>query len=176
MIKVIISAIVIAGIAVVLYAAARPDNFRIERSVRIKASAERIYPFMSDFHKGDLWVPYEKKDPGMKRKFSGPANGKGAIYEFDGNKQVGKGRLEIVEAVPPTKVVLTLDMIKPMQGHNIVQYTIRPDGDGSDVTWAMQGACSFVGKFMGMFFKVDKMVGRDFETGLANLKALVEQN
>lgn len=166
-------AVLVAGVLV--YAAFQPNTFLISRSVSINAAPEKIYPYMNDFHKGDLWSPYEKKDPTMKRTFSGPASGKGAVYEFDGNKEVGKGRLEIIEAVPPTKIVLTLDMIEPMKGRNIVEYTLEPQGSSTKVTWSMRGRNNYLSKLICTFINVDKMVGGDFETGLANLKALMEK-
>lgn len=174
MVKIILAFIGIAVAALLLYAATRPSTFRIERTVMIDAAPAAIYPYMSDFHKGRLWVPYETKDPHMKRTFSGPDHGKGSVYLFEGNKNVGKGRLEIVEAMEPTRVVLTLDMFEPMQCHNQVEYTIRPMDNGSRVSWAINGTCSFMGKLMGIFINVDKMMGDDFATGLASLKALVE--
>ena len=111
----------------------------------------------------------------MKRSYSGAATGKGAVYEFDGNNEVGKGRIEIAEASPPSKVVLTLDMIKPFQTHNIVEYTLQPNGGSTNVTWAMTGAMPYMAKVMCLFFNMDRMVGKDFETGLANLKAIAER-
>ena len=174
MIKIVFITIAMAVAAFMLYTTTRPKTFHVERTVRINAAPAAIYPYMSDFHKGQLWVPYEQKDPDMKRIFSGADSGKGSIYEFAGNQNVGKGRLEIVETTPPTHVVITLDMIAPMQGHNRVDYTIVPVNGGSQVTWAMSGACNYLGKVMGIFFNVEKMVGNDFATGLANLKTLVE--
>jgi hypothetical protein len=174
MIKVIILTIGIAVAAFLLYAATRPGAFHIERTTLINVAPAAIYPYMSDFHKGLLWVPYEKKDPDMKRVFSGPDSGRGSIYEFDGNREVGKGRLEIVEAVEPTRVVITLDMVEPMRARNRVEYTIRPVSGGSQVTWAMNGTCNYIGKLAGIFINVDKMVGKDFAAGLANLKTLLE--
>jgi uncharacterized protein YndB with AHSA1/START domain len=167
-------ALLVAGVLV--YAAFQPDTFLISRSVIINAAPEKIYPYMSDFHKGDLWSPYEKKDTTMKRTFSGPESGKGAVYEFAGDKdKVGSGRLEIVDAVPPTRVVLTLDLTEPMKGRNIVEYTLEPKGDGTNVTWSMRGTNNYLSKLICTFVNVDKMVGSDFEAGLANLKALVEK-
>jgi hypothetical protein len=162
--------------AVLISATRQPDTFRVERSASMQASSEKIYSFMSDFHKGDLWSPYEKKDSAMKRTFRGAQSGKGAVYEFDGNKDVGKGRLEIIEAIPPSKVVLTLDMIKPVEGRNIVEYTLEPRGESTLVTWSMNGRNSYLGKIICVFFNMDKMIGKDFEAGLGNLKALVEQH
>jgi Polyketide cyclase / dehydrase and lipid transport len=175
MFKIIVIIVGISVVGLLLYAASRPDRFHIERSTHMAATSEAIYPYLSDFHKNQLWSPYEKKDPAMQRTFSGAESGKGSIYEFAGNREVGKGRLEIVETQAPTRVVLTLDMLEPIQGHNLVTYSIRPDGNGSEVSWAMDGDCGFVGKLMGIFFNMDKMIGKDFSTGLADLKALVEK-
>jgi len=177
MLKKIGIVIVVLVVAILAYAATRPDTFRVERTATVKAPPEKIYPYMNDFHRGDLWSPYEKRDPSMKRTFSGAPNGIGAVYEFDGNKKtVGKGRLEIIETIPPTKVVLTLDMIEPMQGHNIIEYTLEPKGDSTNVTWSMRGQNTYLSKVICLFISMDKMVGKDFEAGLANLKALVEKS
>lgn len=167
-------ALLAAGILV--YAAFQPNTFVISRTVTINATPEKIYPYMSDFHKGDLWSPYERKDPAMKRTFSGPESGKGAVYEFAGDpKKVGTGRLEIIDVVPPTKIVLTLDLVEPMKGRNIVEYTLDLKGTTTNVTWSMRGTNNYLGKILCTFINVDKMVGSDFEAGLANLKALVEK-
>lgn len=174
MIKIIFITTGMAVAALMLYATTRPNAFHVERTVRIEAAPAAIYPYMSDFHKGQLWVPYEQRDPDMKRTFSGAESGKGSIYEFAGNNKVGQGRMEIVESDAPTHVVLALDMTEPLQAHNRVDYTIAPVGNGSQVTWAMSGTCNYLGKLMGIFFNVDKMIGNDFATGLANLKTLVE--
>jgi hypothetical protein len=165
--------VAVAGL--LLYAASRPGSFHIQRRAHIAANAETIYPYLSDFRKGQLWSPYEKKDPAMQRTFSGAESGKGSVYEFSGNREVGKGRLEIVETQEPTRVVLTLDMLEPIKGHNLVTYSIRPDAGGSEVSWTMDGECNFFSKLMGIFFNLDKMIGGDFSTGLINLKTLVEQ-
>ncbi len=177
MIKKIAIAVGILVAGVLVYAAFQPNTFLISRSVSINAAPEKIYPYMSDFHKGDLWTPYEKRDPSMKRTFSGAPSGKGAVYEFAGDKKkVGSGRLEIIEAVPPYKVVLTLDLTEPMKGHNIVEYTLEPRGNSTNVTWSMRGTNNYLSKLVCTFINVDKMVGGDFEVGLANLKALVEKS
>ena len=175
MLKTIIIAIVILIAALLVYAATKPDTFRVERTASIKAPPEKIFPYLNDLRKGEAWSPYEKKDPAMKRTFSGAASGKGSVYEFDGNKEIGKGRLEIIETVPPSKVVITLDMFKPFEGHNIVEYTLEPKGDATIVTWAMHGDMSYISKVMSIFINIDSMIGKDFETGLANLKTVVEK-
>lgn len=180
MLKKTVIAIGVVGaiiVAILVYAGFRTDTCRISRSIVINAPADRIYPFMSDFHKGLLWSPYETKDPAMKRTFSGAMSGKGAVYEFAGDvNKVGSGRLEIIEALPPTRVVLTLDMIEPMKAHNKVDYILEPRGDRTRVTWSMSGESDYPGKLISLFIDVDTMVGKDFESGLANLKTLLERN
>lgn len=167
--------LLVAVVGILIYAAMQPDTFRIARATTINAPAERIYPLMSDFRRGMKWSPYEKKDPNMKRTFSGAESGQGAIYEFEGNGEIGAGRLEIVEATPPSKVVLKLDMIRPFQASNIVEYAILPKGSATEVTWSIHGAQPFLAKVMCLFFNMDRMVGADFEAGLANLKTIVEK-
>lgn len=167
--------LVIAVAGILGYAAMQPDDFRIARSTTIKAPPEKIYPLMSDFRRGAEWSPYEKKDPDMKRRFSGAQSGKGAVYEFEGNGEIGAGRIEITEANPPSKVVLKLDMIKPFEASNTVEYTIAPKGDATEVTWAMHGHQPLLAKAICLFLNMDKMVGADFETGLASLKTIAER-
>ena len=111
----------------------------------------------------------------MKRTFSGEASGKGAVYEWDGNAQVGKGRIEIIDTSAPARVTIRLDMIKPMEGHNVVNFTLEPRAGATQLTWAMRGTYAYMAKLMGLFCDMDKMIGRDFEAGLANLKTLAER-
>jgi uncharacterized protein YndB with AHSA1/START domain len=167
-----VAAVAIAGI--LIYAAMQPDNFTIARATSIKAPPEKIYPLMSDFRRGIEWSPFEKKDPAMKRSFSGAPTGKGSVYEFEGNSETGAGRLEIVDTTPPSKVVLRLDMKRPFAATNTVEYSILPKGDATEVTWSMYGAQPFLAKVMCLFFSMDKMVGREFEAGLTSLKTLAE--
>lgn len=161
--------------AVLIFAATRPDTFRVERSIDIKASPEKIFPLMNDLHSWTAWSPYEKKDPNMKRQNSGAASGKGAIYEWDGDKQVGKGRMEITESTPFSRVVIKLDFLSPFEAHNTAEFILQPQGETTKVTWAMYGPANYVSKLMGVFFSMDKMVGDDFAIGLANLKAIAEK-
>ena len=166
-------AIVIA--VVVILALTKPATFRVERTTSIKAPPEKIFPLINDFQSWSAWSPYEKKDPAMKRTFSGPPSGKGAIYEWDGDKNVGQGRMEITGSTPPSNVTLALDFVKPFEAHNTVTFTLTPQGDSTTVTWAMQGPANSISKVMQVFINMDKMVGTDFEAGLANLKALAEK-
>jgi len=168
--------IVVPIIAVLAYAATKPDTFRIQRSASIKAPPEKIFATLNDFHSWGAWSPYETKDPAMKRTFSGSTKGKGAVYEWEGDKNVGKGRMEITESSPSSKVAFNLDMIKPFEAHNVVEFTLEPQGDATRVTWAMNGRTPYIAKIMHVFVDVDRMVGKDFEAGLANLKTLAERS
>ena len=169
----IVIAVLIAG--VLIFAATKPDTFRIQRAVSIKATPEKIFPLISDFRNWDAWSPYEKKDPAMKRNFGVTTSGKGAVYAWEGNKDVGQGRMEIAESAPPSKVAIKLDFVKPFEAHNIVEFTLEPKGDATHVAWAMQGHTPYLAKIIHVFVDMDSMVGKDFEAGLASLKAAAEK-
>lgn len=169
----IVVVVVIAG--VLAFAATRPDAFRVERSVSIKAGPDKIFPYLDDFNRWAAWSPWEKLDPSMKRSFSGAASGKGAAYAWEGNSKVGAGRMEITDATAPTKLLIKLDFIRPFEGHNTAEYTLEPAGDTTKVTWAMFGPAPYISKLMGVFVSMDSMIGKDFEAGLANLKAAAEK-
>ena len=175
MLKIISLAVVAVVGGFLIYAATRPDSFRVERTVTINAPPQRIFPLINDFQRWGAWSPFEKKDPGMKRTLSGVSSGKGAVYEWDGNKEIGQGRMEIVESVPPSRITLTLDFTRPFEAHNIVDFTLEPRGNSTQVTWAIHGPSPFISKVMGIVFNVDKMIGKDFEAGLAALKTVSEQ-
>jgi uncharacterized protein YndB with AHSA1/START domain len=152
-----------------------PTRSAVERTASIKAPPEKIFPLINDFDNWGAWSPYEKKDPAMKRTRRGAASGKGAVYAWDGDRNVGKGRMEIADASPPSKVTLKLDFEKPFEAHNIVNFTMEPKGDVTSVTWAMHGPVPYMAKIVHVIFNMDRMVGQDFEAGLANLKALAER-
>lgn len=175
MFKAIAVALVVLVAAVLIYAATKPDTFRVQRTASIQAPPEKIFPYVNDLNRFAAWSPYEKKDPAMKKSYRGPAAGKGAISEWDGNKDVGQGRIEIVDSSPASKVTMNLEMLKPFEAHNVVEFTLEPHGDATRVTWAMQGQVPYLAKIVHVFFDMDKMVGTDFENGLANLKAVVEK-
>ena len=167
--------IVVAAVAIVLILASRqPDEFRVERTATINAPAEKIVAHIDDFHQWSAWSPYERLDPAMQRTFSGAPTGKGSIYEWNGNSDVGQGRMEILDA-SPNKVSIKLDFYKPMEASNVAEFDLQPKGDATDVTWAMYGPMPFISKVMCVFFDIDKMVGTDFEKGLAELKKVSEQ-
>jgi hypothetical protein len=172
----IIAVVLAIAIAVILIlAATKPDRFSIQRATAVKAPPERIFPLINDFHQWGNWSPYETKDPAMKRSYSGAASGKGAIYQWDGNKNVGSGRMEILDSSAPSKIVIKLDFFAPFEGHNTAEFTMLPQGDATNLTWLMHGPSPFMGKIMRVFLNIDRMVGKDFEIGLANLKRLAEK-
>jgi Polyketide cyclase / dehydrase and lipid transport len=174
-IAIIVVVVVVLVAGVLAYAATKPDSIRVQREATIKAAPEEIFALINDFRSWGAWSPYEKKDPAMKRSFSGAASGTGAVYEWAGNGNVGQGRMEIMESSSPSKVAIKLDFIKPIEGHNIAEFTLEPDGDVTRVTWAMYGPSPYIGKIISVFLDMDRMIGKDFEAGLANLKAATEQ-
>jgi hypothetical protein len=174
MFKTIALVVVILVVAALAFAATRPDSFRVQRATSIKAAPEKISALINDFHSWTSWSAYEKLDPTMKRTYSGAQSGRGAIYEWEGNNKVGKGRMEITDASPRSKTTIKLDFFRPFEAHNVAEFTLEPRGDSTNVTWSMQGPSSYVHKVMGLFFNMDRMVGKAFETGLANLKTIAE--
>jgi uncharacterized protein YndB with AHSA1/START domain len=173
---VIIAVIVAIAIAAVLIlAVTKPDTLHVQRSVSIKAPAETIFPLIHDFQQWRSWSPYENKDPAMKRTYGGAERGKGAVYAWDGDKNVGSGRMEILEASAPQKIVIKLDFFTPFEGHNTAEFTMLPQGDGTHVTWVMSGCSNFMARLIQVFINLDKMIGKDFEAGLANLKTITEK-
>ena len=169
----IVIAVLIAG--VLIFAATKPDTFRVQRAASIKAPPEKVFALINDFNRWGAWSPWEKKDPAMKRTFGATTSGKGAVYAWEGNKDVGQGRMEIAESVPPGRVAIKLDFVKPFEAHNIVEFKLEPKGDMTNVTWAMQGPTPYFAKIIHVFINMDSMVGQDFEAGLANLKAAAEK-
>jgi uncharacterized protein YndB with AHSA1/START domain len=174
MLRKISSAVVILIAALLVFAAARHDTFRVERSASIKAQPEKIFHLINDFHQWDAWTPFNK-DPAMKKTFSGAASGVGAISAWEGNSDVGQGSIQITESTPPAKIVMDLNIIKPFKGHNRVEFTLQPTADATAVTWAMNGTNTYLCKLMGIFISMDKMVGKDFGAGLSNLKNVAEK-
>ena len=168
--------LVVAAIAVLLiYAATRPAVFHVERSTTIQAPAERIHPLINDMKQFTTWDPFSRKDPNLQSRYSGPNAGPGAVYEFEGNKDVGKGRISVTATSAPSDVVMRLDMFEPFEGSNLVTFTLVPESGATRVTWAMDGPSPFIARLIGVFVNMDQMIGRDFEAGLANLKALAEK-
>lgn len=173
---VILTVLLAIAIAVVLaLAVTKPNALRVQRSIGIAAPADRIFPLISDFHQWLDWSPYERKDPAMKRTYEGASRGAGAIYAWDGDRNVGSGRMEILEAAAPSRIVIKLDFFTPFESHNTAEFTMLPQGDGTHVTWLMHGPANFMSRLIQVFINLDNMIGRDFEAGLANLKTITEK-
>lgn len=175
MFKIIALIVVLLIAALLVYAATRPDTFRVERSLRVEAGAEKIFPLINDFHQWEAWSPWEKADPNVLRSYRGSASGVGAVYEWSGNKELGRGRMEIIEATAPTRLLIQIDFFTPFEAHNKVEFTLTNQGDSTVVTHSMFGPHSYFFKLMGLIFSMDKMVGGKFEEGLASLKTIAEK-
>jgi hypothetical protein len=172
----IIAVVLAIAIAVVLIlAASKPATFSVARAIDVKAPPEKIFALINDFHQWVSWSPYENKDAAMKRSYSGAESGTGAVYGWEGNSQVGAGRMEILEESVPSKILIKLDFFKPFEGHNTAEFTMLPQGGATHVNWVMRGPAPFISKLMQVFMNLDHMIGKDFEIGLANLKKLTEK-
>jgi uncharacterized protein YndB with AHSA1/START domain len=165
--------IAVAIAAILILAATKSDTFSVQRSISIKAPPEKIFAAIVDFHRWRSWSPYEEKEPGMMRVYTGASSGKGAVYEWKGNKNVGSGRMEILDT-NPTKTTIKLDFFTPFEGHNTAEFVALPRGDATTLTWSMRGPAPFMSKVMQVFMNMDTMIGKDFEIGLANLKDIAE--
>ncbi len=170
-IAIVFIALIVAALA---FAATRPGTIHVERSTNIKAAPEKIFPFINDFRLWNEWTPYNK-DPAMKKTYSGSASGKGSMYAWDGNKDVGQGEISITDSTLPHEVAFDLHMIKPFEGHSSVVFTLSKSGDSTQVTWSLVGKQNYIAKIMGLIFNMDKMVGGDFDVGLARLKVAAER-
>jgi Polyketide cyclase / dehydrase and lipid transport len=167
--------VILSVAAILIVALTKPSTFRVERSVTINASPEKVAGLISDFHQWDAWSPWAKLDPAMKTTYSGPASGPGSVYEWEGNSKVGKGRMEIL-STDPAQTSIKLDFLKPFESHNTSDFVLEPQGTGTRVNWIMYGPMEyFPGKIMSVFTSMDKMIGPDFEKGLASMKTAAEQ-
>lgn len=175
MLKKIAIGVVVLILIFVGLAAMQPDSFRVQRAISIKAPPEKIIPLISDFHHWPQWSPWEKLDPSMTRTFSGAPKDVGAVYEWKGNKDVGSGRMEITGMTPPNRVGIDLLFLEPFESHCVTDFTLENKGDLTTVTWTMSGPSNFMTKVMGLFSSMDKMIGKDFDAGLASMKAAAEK-
>jgi carbon monoxide dehydrogenase subunit G len=175
MLKKILLVIAVVIVGLLAYAATRPDSMRVERHTTIQAPPDRIFTLINDFHNWTAWSPWEKMDPDMKRTYPGMQSGKGAAYEWAGNSDVGSGRMEITDVAPPSRITIDVEFNEPFDAHNVAEFRLVPHGNTTEVTWAMSGQSAYMAKLMGIFVDMDSMIGRDFETGLANLKAVAEK-
>jgi uncharacterized protein YndB with AHSA1/START domain len=173
---IVLAVIVLAAGGIAAYAAiTQPDTFRVERSLDMQAPPEKIFAILSDFHRSSEWSPYEKLDPKMKRTHSGAPQGKGAVYAWDGDSNVGAGRMEITDAKPARSLTIKLDFSRPFEASNVVDYDLVPKGEATNVSWAMHGPMPFISKVICVFVDFDKMIGKDFEQGLRNLRLVAKK-
>ncbi len=171
--------IILAVIVVVLgvlaaIVAVQPAEFRVVRSATMAAPASDVFPQVNDFHNWDAWSPWAKLDPTMKQTFDGAATGTSAIYSWVGNKQVGEGRMTITESRPSDFIRINLEFMRPFKATNTSEFTFKPSGNQTEVTWSMSGTKNFMFKAFGLCMSMDKMIGKDFEKGLASMKSVVE--
>ena len=175
MLKKILIVIAALIVGILLFAATKPDTFHFERAATINASPEQIAPLITDFHNWTAWSPWEKLDPTMQRTYAGPSSGPGAIYEWSGNSDVGSGRMEITGATP-TQIDIKLDFLAPMATSNQTRFVLTPDNATTNVLWSMDGPMPYMSKLMTVFVSMEKLLSKDFEAGLANLKAAAERD
>jgi hypothetical protein len=172
--KTLIVVIVVAG-ALAAFIATRPAEFSVTRSAQLAAPAPAVFAQVNELRKWKAWSPWAKRDPQAKEAYDGPAAGVGAAMSWAGNREVGEGRMTIVESRPAELVRFKLEFLKPFAATNDAEFAFRPAGGGTEVTWTMRGRNNFIGKAMCLVFDMDKMVGGDFEQGLAGIKAIVEK-
>jgi hypothetical protein len=173
--RIVLPAVLLILVALAVFIQTRPDRFHIERSATINAPSATIFPHINDFHRWAAWSPFEKMDPQLRRSYAGPAAGIGAAYSWVGNNKVGEGSMKITECTPTRKVGIALEFVKPFKASNVATFTLTPEAAGATrVTWAMDGQNTFVSKAMGLFMNMDKMIGGEFEKGLASLKSIAE--
>lgn len=167
-----VATLAVAG--VLIYAATKPDTFSVQRSATIAAPPDKLFGLINEPKAFNTWNPYALRDPQVKLRYEGAASGPGAAYAWE-SESLGVGRMEVIEAVASTRIAMHLNFEKPMQTKNRLEFTLKPQGAATQVTWAMSGPMPYLSKLITTFFDMDKMVGGDFEAGLANLKAAAER-
>jgi hypothetical protein len=145
-----------------------PHTFRVQRAANIQAAPEAVFALVNNFRKWHLWSPYEKLDPAMKKTYSGPASGRGAIYEWSGNRKAGQGRMEIIETVAPSRIVIQLDFLKPFEGHNIAEFTLEPKDGATNIVWSISGPKPFFLRLMKFFSAWTRCLARNSRRVLPN--------
>ena len=170
----ILLALAFIALVFIIVLVGQPDEFKMSRSTTISASPDKIFPHVNDLHKWETWSPWAKLDPNAKSTFEGPTAGVGSSMAWDGNNKVGSGKMTITDNKPGETIRFRLDFLKPMQATNTAEFTFKPEGGHTCVNWSMSGKNSLAGKVFGLFMNCDKMVGAQFEQGLASLKRVVE--
>ncbi len=171
--KVLIVLIAVVVVFVIVVAT-RPADFRVTRTARIAAPSSAVFAQVNDFHNWAAWSPWARLDPAMRQSYEGAPAGPGAVYSWTGNKKVGEGRMTILESHPSDLVRIKLEFLKPFAATNVADFTFKPEGDQTVVTWSMAGKNNFMAKAFGLFMNMDKLVGGDFEKGLAQMKSVAE--
>ena len=173
MLKKILLALLVLIVVLVIVVAVQPSDFRITRKAVIAAPPAAIFEQLNAFQKWNAWSPWAKLDPNAKNRFEGPASGVGAKFMWSGNSEVGEGSMTITASKPDEKVVMDLVFIKPFAGSSVTEFTLKPEGSGTEVTWSMSGRNNFIGKAISLCMNCDKMIGTKFEEGFENLKRVV---
>ena len=173
LIKIVIALAAIVVVLVVVIAT-RPTEFRVQRSATLSAPVPVVFAQVNDFHKWEAWSPYVKRDPAMRKSFEGAPAGVGAIYTWSGNNEVGEGRTTIIESRPGELIRIKLEFARPFASTSTAEFTFKPAGERTVVTWALDGQNGFPAKAMGLVMNMDRMIGDDFEKGLAQIKAIAE--
>lgn len=171
----ILIAVVIVVLGLAAFIATRPAEFRVTRTASFAAPAPAVFAQVNELRKWEAWSPWAKKDPQMKQAYAGPAAGAGAVSSWVGNKDVGEGRMSIVESRPAELIRFKLEFLKPFTATHTAEFTFKPAGNQTAVTWSMSGQNNFIAKALHLVFDMDKMVGGDFEAGLASLKTIVDK-
>jgi hypothetical protein len=174
MLKIILLSLLAIVVIFVIVVAMQPEDFKVTRSATIAAPAATVFAQVNDFHKWEAWSPWAKIDPNSKATYSGPESGPGASFAWAGNNEVGEGRMTIKESQPNDRILVDLQFIKPFAANNLAEFTFKPQGDQTQVTWTMSGKNNFMFKAFSLFMNCDKMVGPQFEKGLASMKAIAE--
>ena len=174
MVKKILIGLAVVVVVLVVVIALQPSHYRVERSATMNAPATVVFAQVNDFHRWNAWSPWAKIDPAMKQTFEGAPAGTGAVYAWAGNKDVGEGRMTITDSHPSDLIKIKLEFIKPFAATNATDFTFKPQGDQTAVTWTMSGDNNFIGKAFSLFMNMDKMIGGDFEKGLAQMKSVAE--
>jgi uncharacterized protein YndB with AHSA1/START domain len=174
MLKKILIVLALIIIVFLVVVALQPADFQVSRAATIAAPPATVFAQVNDFHKWAAWSPWEKLDPDIQRNYSGEPAGEGAAFSWSGNSDIGEGNMTITESRPDELVRLKLEFIKPMAGTSDTEFRFKPEGDGTHVTWTMSGKNGFVGKALCLFMSMDKMIGGQFEEGLASMKQVAE--
>jgi len=172
--KYVVSALLVLVVGFAAIVALQPSDFRVTRSAAIAAPPEAVFSQVNDLHRWEAWSPWAKLDPAAKSTYEGPAAGVGAAFSWAGNNQVGEGRMTITESRPNDLIRMNLEFIKPIKATNITEFTFKPEGNLTVVAWTMSGKNNFISKAIGLFMDCEKMVGGQFEKGLAQIKSIAE--